>query len=270
MDIVIVYDIITLVLYLTIDIKMSEKLPKQLRKEPLLDVLFECRFTSDFPISNILPGILFSEFEGEKSLERLPQSQLPESVRNSAPDLQYIPLVRVRLQDYSFLVGDRSVAVACNLPYKGWGDFKSVIIKIIRVLKKSDLIDKVVRYSTKYVDLIQSNDPSDQASLPNLSLKIGSHELTKENFQVRMDIPTEGFINIIQVISGTKFIMQDGSEREGVIIDIDTIKDTGEITIEQLEEGLDDALERIHYVSKKTFFDCLTERALKQLEPEYE
>jgi uncharacterized protein (TIGR04255 family) len=249
---------------------MANTLPKRLRKEPLLDALFECRFNAHFPVSNILPGILFSEFEGKKQLERLPQSDLPEVIRNSDPNLQYVPLVRIRLQNYSFLVGDRSVTVACNLPYKGWNDFKPTIIKLIGVLKKSGLIEKVVRYSTKYVDLIQSDDPTDQVSLVNLSLKIGSHNLTKESYQVRMDIPVEGFINIVQIISGTKVIMPDKSEREGVVIDIDTIKDTGGISVEQLEHDFDSALENIHRVSKEAFFDCLTKQTLMRLEPEYE
>lgn len=249
---------------------MANTLPKRLRKEPLLDALFECRFTAHFPVSSILPGILFSEFEGEKQLERLPQSEIPEAIRNSDPNFKYIPLVRIRLQNYSFLIGDCSMAVACNLPYKGWNDFKPTIIKIIGVLKKSGLVDKVIRYSTKYVDLIQSNDSADQVSLANLSLRIGSHNLTKESYQVRMEIPVEGFINIVQIISGTKVIMPDKSEREGVVIDIDTIKDTGGIPVEQLERDLDSTLEHIHRVCKDTFFDCLTEQTLMRLEPEYE
>jgi uncharacterized protein (TIGR04255 family) len=250
---------------------MDKILPKRLCNEPLLDAIFECRFIAKFPVSNILPGILFSEFEGEKQLERLPQSEIPEAIRSIDPNFQYVPLVRIRSQNYSFLIGDRSIAVACILPYKGWGDFKPAIIKMIEVLKKSGLIDKVIRYSTKYVDLIQSNNPADQVRLANLSLRIGSHNLTKESYQVRMEIPVEGFINIIQIISGAKVIIPGKPEREGVVIDIDTIKDTGGISVEQLlEQDLDSMLEHIHRISKETFFDCLTEQTLMQLEPEYE
>lgn len=245
-------------------------LPTRLRKEPILDALFECRFNAHLPVSNILPGIIFSEFEEEKKLERLPQSEIPEVIRNNDPNFQYAPLVRVRLQNYNLLIGDRSMAVACNLPYKGWNDFKSIIVRVIGVLKKSKLVDHVIRYSTKYVDLIQSSDLTDQVSLANLSLRIGSHNLTKEAYQVRMDIPVDGFINIIQIISGAKVTMFDQSMREGVVIDIDTIKETGNIPIEQLERELDSALEHIHRVSKETFFDCLTEQTLIRLEPEYE
>ncbi len=248
---------------------MVDKLPKRLRKEPLLDALFECRFITNFPLSSILPGILFSEFDDEKKLERLPQYEIPEAIRKSDPNLQYIPLIRIRLQNYSLLIGDQNIAVACNLPYKGWNDFKLAIIKVIGVLEKSKLIDKVIRYSIKYVDLIRSSDPIDQVNLANLSLRIGSHNLTKEPYQVRMDISVNGFVNIIQIIAGVKLEMLDKSVHHGVVIDIDTIKDTGNITVEQLKHGLEDALEDIHRVSKETFFDCLTEQTIQRLEPEY-
>ena len=244
----------------------ESRLPKKLGK---------CRFTTRHPVSNILPGILFSESFGEGSqLERLlPQSEIPEAIRNTDPSLQYAPLVRIREQDYSFLIGDRSVAVACNFPYKGWEHFKSKITMLINTLSKSKLIDKVTRYSTKYVNLIQSTDPIEQVNLVNLSLKIGNHSLKEEVYQVRMEIPRDGFISVIQVISGVKVTMlSDGTPREGVVIDIDTIKGTdGDgILVEQLEQDLNKSLDEIHTVSKKTFFDCLTKQTRQQLEPEYE
>lgn len=249
---------------------MINKLPTRLCKEPLLDAIFECRFITHFPLSTILPGILFSEFEGEKQLERLPQSEIPEPIRNSDPNLEYAPLVRIRLDNYNFLIGDRSIAISCNLPYKGWSDFKTIIIKLIEVLKKSELIDKVIRYSTKYIDLIESDDFSDQVNLANLSLKIGSHNLTKEPYQVRMETSVDGFINILQIISGAKVLMPDNSERQGVVIDIDTIKDTSDISFEELELDLDNALDHIHRINKETFFDCITQQTIARLEPEYE
>jgi len=247
---------------------MITKLPKRLRKEPLLDALFEFRLDVRFPISNIIPGFFFSNIKGDKHLERLPHSEIPEAIRNSDPSLQYLPLVRIRLDNYSFLIGDRSVAVACNLPYRGWNDFKSTIIEMTEILKKTELINGIVRYSVKYVDFIKSDDSADQVSLANLSLRIGSHSLTKEPYQVRMDIPADGFINVVQIISGVT--LPDKSSVEGVVIDIDTIKNTDGISLEETEQNLDESLEHIHRISKTTFFDCLTPQTLSRLEPEYE
>lgn len=249
---------------------MTTKLPKRLGKEPILDVLFECRLDVHFPISNIIPGFLFSDIEGNKSLERLPHAELPEAIRNNDPNLQFLPLVKMHCDNYSFLIGDRSVAVACNLPYKGWNDFKSQIISMIKILKKSGVINGIERYSIKYVNLIQSDDPKDQVNLANLSLKIGSHNLTKEPYHVRMNIPVDGFINVVQIVSGVKVKRPDKTSQEGVVIDIDTIKNTDGISLEEMEQNLKESLKHIHRISKQTFFDCLTEKAIMRLEPEYE
>lgn len=55
-------------------------------------------------MDSIFTGILFSSIqEGEKSLERLPQYELPEFIRKNEPNMKYIPLIRVKRADYSGL-----------------------------------------------------------------------------------------------------------------------------------------------------------------------
>lgn len=248
---------------------MSDKIPVKLLKEPIIDVVFECRLNANFPISNILPGIFFSKFEGKKSIEKLPHSELPESIRNSDPTLQYLPLVKIRIDGYSLLIGDRSVSIACDLPYKGWDSFKAIIIRTISVLKDSDIINGIDRYSMKYVDLIEAKDVADQVKLANFSLKIGRHHLTKEPYQVRMDIKVDGFTSIIQIISGVKVMKPKQKALEGFVIDIDTIKLTKGMSLKKMEENIEESLDCIHLICKKTFFECLTEEALTQLEAVY-
>ncbi len=40
------------------------KLPLKVRKEPLVEAVFEMRFDASLPASNILPGVIFGELEG--------------------------------------------------------------------------------------------------------------------------------------------------------------------------------------------------------------
>ena len=70
------------------------KLPLKLGKEPLIEALFEMRFKATAPVSNILPGLLFTKFKGEKKIEKLPAAQLPEELRKVDPSLHYAPLLR--------------------------------------------------------------------------------------------------------------------------------------------------------------------------------
>lgn len=249
---------------------MNAKFPKRLGKAPLIDAVFECRFEARFPASNILPGAFLSAFEGDHQLERLPHSDIPELIRNGDANLQYAPLVRLRVNDFTFLIGDRNVAITCNLPYKGWGCFKPNIVKTIGTLKSAGFINKIERYSTKYVNLIQPNSAGDRLSMANISVRIGSHTLANEPCHVRAEMKVGGFINIVQIVSSASATMPDNTSLEGLVIDVDTIKNTGGVSFEEIEECLDDALDNIHGVTKATFFDCLTEDTIDRLEPEYD
>jgi len=251
---------------------MTEKLPTRLGKEPLLDAIFEFRFQAPMLLANILPGIFFSELDGPKELERLPTAEIPDQIRNADPNLQYAPLIRINWGGYSILIGDRSIAISCNLPYQGWASFRSAIEKVVGVLQKHPtLITKIERYSTKYVDLVPSSSLEEQVKMVDLDLRIGSKRLAKEAYQVRLELQTEGFINVLQVISGAKVLMPTGKEHEGLVIDIDTIKDLAEgLTLDQLNETLPTALGQIHQINKQTFFDCLSKEALNTLEPQYD
>lgn len=252
----------------------TTELPKKLGKDPIIDVIFECRFDSKLPASNILPGIFYKNFsDEERYLERLlPQSEIPEFVRNNDPSMEYLPLVRIRLKDYIFLIGDKSLAVACNLPYKGWAEFKEKIIKAIEILESSDLANSISRYSLKYANLITNKHLSPEIKLVNLDLRIGSNSLKNESFQVRLDLNKDNFINIIQIISNVRAFDVNGDEKEGLVIDIDTIKQLpdNQTQLGEIKKTLSDQLDKLHDVSKETFFDCLHSEILQHLEPHYE
>ena len=249
----------------------ATELPKRLGKEPIVDVIFECRFNSKLPASNILPGIFYAKFsDEERYLERLPQSEIPEFIRNNDPNMEYLPLVRVRLKDYMFLIGDKSLAVACNLPYKGWAKFKEQIIKAIEILESSELVESISRYSLKYVDLIPSESLTEKIKPVDLDLRIGSNRLNNESFQIRLDVKKDKFINIIQIISNVRAVDINGNEKEGVVIDIDTIEQLQNIQLSEFQKNFNEQLDNLHHVSKSTFFDCLSSEILQYLEPSYE
>ncbi|MDD1616675.1 MAG: hypothetical protein CG439_1815, partial [Methylococcaceae bacterium NSP1-2] len=107
-------------------------LPKKLNKEPLLEALFELRFTCDFPASTILPGLLFSKLDGDKRIEQLHAAQIPLEIRNSDPNLQFSPVSRLVWENFHINIGDRNISISCQFPnYPGWFKFKEAIEKII-------------------------------------------------------------------------------------------------------------------------------------------
>ena len=247
---------------------MTTSLPKKLNKEPLIDAVFEVRFSSKTPASVIFPGFLFG-LDGDKIIESLPIAQLSKAIRDASPQLKFAPLSRVDWGQFYINIGDNSVSVSCKYPYSGWSNFKPAIYKAVEMLADSKIVDKVHRYSMKYVDMIPSSDDQHKVSMINFKMSIAGHNLEAGPFQLRMEIPKGDLINTVQVASVAQVIV-NGSIMEGLIVDIDTFADQDSISMQSLLEGFEDKLDAIHLTNKTMFFDCLTPQAIALLEPIYE
>lgn len=245
-------------------------LPKKLKKEPLIDAVFEVRFTSAFPAGSVLPGLLFGKLEGDKKIEQLSLSQLPQAMRDTDPNLRFAPLSRLDWQQFYINVGDRSVSVGFKHPYPGWSNFKPAIIKVMDILKGADILKSVERYSLKYIDLLPATDLREQVSFINFDVTLAGHKLENEAFQIRLEIPRNGFLHAVQVVSSATATLHTGESRQGLVVDVDTIANQQGISFEELLRGFPDKLEVIHQANKEVFFDCLNPQTITALEPEYD
>lgn len=246
----------------------STALPTRLNKEPLLDVLFEIRFTSQHPVSNILPGILFSRFPHCR-MEQLPQSQLPQILRQQSPELKYAPLVRLVGEQYAYQVGDNSFSISSLMPYKGWQHFKNEILESIEILKIASLVDTVERFSLKYIDLIEHSGP-EKSEILNVALQIGERDFATSNYQVHTELSHEDMTALIQIISSAKVQTPNAPDRHGIVVDIDTIFQAGGESLAGLSDLFANKLDRVHALNKDVFFSTLSSRAIELLEPIYD
>ena len=246
------------------------KLPKKLNKEPLIDAVFEIRFQSDAPASSILPGVLFAKLDGEKKIEKLPVSQLPEQVRTSDPHLRYAPVIRIVWNNFTLMISDNGMAVGCILPYPGWTLFMQSILELVDHLASSGIVKSVERYSLKYVDIIPADSLAEQVSAVNLKLTVGNHELKGEFFQVRVDVPIGDYLNIVMINSSANAVLLSGEQRAGVAVDIDTILNIDGKDIGEIIPSISDNLQSMHDLNGELFFNCLKEETIARLEPIYE
>lgn len=249
---------------------MTEKLPTKLIKEPLIDAVFEMRFSASGPASNILPGVIFSKLDGEKNIETLPLSEIPKHIRDNDPNLQFAPTVRIQWDSYLILISDKSIALACKQPYPGWSSFKKSIQKVVELLNDVGIIQAVHRFALKYIDIIPSDSIKEQVSFINLTAKLGNHILEKESFQFRIEIPKDDIINAIQILSSASVILENGTNKTGLVIDIDTIYNVPDQKITNFSQLLSDNLDQVHRINKETFFECITPATLVLLEPRYD
>lgn len=245
-------------------------LPTRLGKEPLIDAVFEVRFTTTISAADILPGYLRSKLGGDVRIERLPISSLPSEVREQDPNLANQPLVRMFWKNFIIVMGDKSLGVACVVPYPGWAVFRAVILELVTHLVGADIVGTIERFSLKYVDILEMETSVGVAEWLNLSLDVGGYKLKDRPFQLHIEIPRESFAHALLIGAPAKAQTLDGKVREGTILSVDTFS-LGELpSFEQFVNELPGRIEALHEQNKQMFFDCLTPAAIDKLEPSYE
>lgn len=248
---------------------MNKNLPLRLKKEPLLEAVWEIRFTLKYPFADdLLPGLLAKEFSGRyKNIVKLPTADIPDPIAENVPNLRYLPKIRLEADNQAIQIGKRSISLSCRRPYSGWKIFSKDIFNLANAVQNTDLINKIERYSLKYIDLIEIS-PANLECL-NINLNIKKIKITAQPMQLRTEIIEDDISHIIGITSPAEVINHGESEkRRGVLIDIDTIKQLNEKSSwDKLKIEIN--LNKLHSASKTVFFSLLTQETLNKLEPEF-
>lgn len=244
-------------------------LPVKLSKEPLIDAVFELRFTSNVPASSVLPGILFSKLQGVTNIEAMPASQVPPQIRAIDAQFQFAPLTRVRWKGFFILFGDNVLAVACILPYPGWKVFKDGLAEILSVFSSTDFVSTADRWSIKYTDLFDAADGATPIGQFNLGLRLGQQELSDQNFQLRVEIPRGNHLHAVQIIASATVQLVTGASKTGTLLEVDTLRNGNKLPISEFLSSFSSLADELHSANKALFFECLSAEGLKNLGPVY-
>ncbi len=248
---------------------MINKIPVRLKKEPLIEAIWEIRFPGGkSPVADLLPGMLFKSFPGKYgTAAKLPVADIPAPVVEHDPNLRYVPKIRLEGADQTVQIGDRVVSLNRRRPYSGWATFSADIRELAQAVQETGLVDRLERFSLKYIDLIELEKPVGLAHL-NLELKMGEYELAAKPVQLRTEIKENDLIHIIQVISPAEVGLQGTKGRlKGVLVDIDSIRPMAD---GESWDVLYQRLDEVHASCKKMFFNILKPETIEALEPEYE
>ena len=250
---------------------MTEKIPKRLDKEPLIEAIWQVQFeqVENQPVGDILPGILFSALRREQQnwqLKRLPAADIPPLIAQHDTNLRYAAKYRIDAADepYLYHVGDRVVALNCRKPYVGWQAFKSRINTLIDTLEQSGLMPAPQRHSLRYIDLMTLEPPPTVGFL-QLALTIGNQSIERRPLQLRVEVPDERCTHVLQIATPAQVRLPEG-ERTGTLIDLETLTSVDQGNWSAVRESL----ETLHTASKSLFFlTVLTPVAIAKMGPEY-
>lgn len=250
---------------------MPKRQPIKLNREPLIEAVCQVTVTGTVPVHAYFPGILMAKFPGEVSqLEQLPQAMVPEEIRAAHPALEFQPLVQFSFRGILVLVGTRQVTVSNQKPYLGWAAFKPLIVEVLTALLDPQLVTSVQRVSLKYTNVLNSEEKPDPLGAMDWKISVGSLPLMLQATQLRTETYDDGIATIVSMIGSVTAQSGTGAPIQGTLIDVDTVCNYQSSSTAEFLNTMPTELDRIRRVNKATFFECLTDEAINELEPVYE
>lgn len=244
-------------------------LPDKLEREPLMDCVFEIRFKSDSPASSLLPGFIFAHLPDEKKLERLPHGEIPATIRAANPDLRYAPLFRINWMNRYFVgVGDYNLSVSTKIPYPGWAEFKPAILSVLQILQNTTFVTAIERFAYKTTNVFEA-DLGAPSQVVKFAIHVGDNDFSQKLFHIRGESKDADFIKVVQVATEAT-VNAPGVTKVGVLLDLDVISNTQELSREIFLNRASDLIQAAHDENKKLFFSCITEDVLRKLGPIYD
>lgn len=243
-------------------------LPKRLRREPIIEAIWQAQFDSGQGIGEVLPGILFAELRKSYpalQLRRLPSADIPAAIAQIDPNLRFTPKMLMEEPGGSFIwqVGDRVITLNCRRPYVGWARFKSAIEALSRIVEGSTLIARLQRHSLRYIDLL-TEELANDLSVLRVAMSVGDNTI-RDRVQVRVELSETDYLHVVQVATAAQ-VNLSGLQLTGTIVDLETIPASPTGDWNSIRAQLDD----LHDRSKAMFFrQILTEETVVKLDPEY-
>jgi uncharacterized protein (TIGR04255 family) len=238
------------------------RIPRRLKRNPLLETIAEVRFTSAIPTDAVL-GVVYAALKEQfGDPTALPISQMPLALREADPHMKYMPCYRFDRPGNVLLVGPHNVAVSTH-PYIDWSTTSPVLKDVFSRLEKLKLFSTVDRCSLRYVNFFEKLNVLSQS---NLVLTVLEESISDQNIMLRSEKMKDGF-TIITTISN-EAVVPNGN-RTGSIIDIDISKSSPDIRDRPAVDAILEVMKQQHHWADKQFFRLLKEDFIKQFEPEY-
>lgn len=244
-----------------------KELPIKLELDPIVEAIFELRFTSNYP-SEAVFGIIYQNiFKVHQNLINipLPITQIPEAVRNLDPNLKYQPYNRLQSDSWGINIGPNVISFFTQKPYMGWLKWKKVIEEILQKIMEANFFNNIERSGLRYINFIKEN----VLQVANMDIKIIDKQLDKQLTSLRTEFQENNYTEIIQILNNAN--MTIGNEQKfGSLIDIDVTREFTKDSIDIFNKEINNILDESHEKVKSLFYKFLKEDYVDSLKPIYE
>ena len=248
--------------------KPSEKIPRKLEIEPIIEAVWELRFEGDQAAGAALPGILFENLKSPQynpTIETFALASVPREVRDNNEQLRYAPTAVLRYGNYSIFIGDRSIAVGVVCPYPGWDFYEGEIGRVVKVAKESGLVKDPERVTIRYIDYFDAS-PGGGMALLNLKLSVGNLESGFDELGVEVKTTEEDFECVIRIRNPATVVIGKQTKR-GLVTDVQVGWRTAENS--EFWQYFPEKLRHAKKLCHERFFGLLAPETLARHKPVY-
>lgn len=234
-------------------------LPKSISPCPIIEAVFEVRFSSELP-RNAVFGIVYNSLKSKfrSNPITLPILQIPENVRENDPNLKFKPHYKLEKENLIVQIGPDVLTISIVSPYNGWEIFSNEIHATLQSFIETDVVSSFSRVGLRYVNFFSS--PIFEKM--NINVSLNENEIEYHNTLLRTSFFSGEFTSNLAVSNNSSW-----NQKIGAIIDIDTFI-TGE-AIQSFESERKNLLDKAHDIEKNLFFSLLKPDFLKSLNPIY-
>jgi len=237
------------------------ELPIRIEKCPIVDAIFEIRFTSNIYSSAVF-GLIYNILKDNyPEVVKLPILQLPEELRENDPNLRFKPTYKAAGDGFIIQIGPEVFSITSEIPYVGWKRFSAEIENILKSIFEQDVIKRVHRLGLRYINHFNT----DIFNNIKLNVLIDNKERALKNTVFRTEIEKGDFLSTLQIANNVGNAT-DKRERNGSILDIDVFKIFDD---DSFEDNFMKLINEAHYSEKRLFFELFTEKFLNSLNPVY-
>ncbi|MFO7852064.1 MAG: TIGR04255 family protein [Bacteroidota bacterium] len=236
-------------------------LPTKIDPCPIIDAIFEVRFTSKMPSSAIF-GVIYGQLSSKyPDVHKLPLSQMPEQLRETDPNLMYKPIYKITDGQFIVQIGPKVITISSPPEYIGWKEYSTRIYNCLKSLQQINVVDKVIRIGLRYMNFFDYNIFDDI----KMGVMFDSKPITSDNTQIRTELKELSFNCTLQVANKVE-ISKENIKRNGSIIDIDTFRSE---RLGKFFSQYKEIIEEAHIAEKTTFFRLFTEEGIQKYNPQY-
>lgn len=238
-----------------------QALPRKLKKDPIVESVFEVRFTSDEPgeltVGKLAGGPLWNSFE----VKRLPLADFPAPIRTADPNLMYQPVLELRGNKRAAKIGERVFSYHVLSPYPGWEIYQPELSEAVDFVFSALKGFAATRLGLRYINTFTLEHFVKDISSLNMKVSLAGDDLLGPlnlNYRVRGDDMHEVMVRI-----ATPEFLTNPTPGVTTLVDIDvfTPKTMNAPELAKTKSWINTA----HDVEKAEFFRLFTKDLMDKL-----